>query len=612
MDVKKEMVATKPRLGSRIQGPWIRDATIELIKLRQEARVRKESDEERRLHEEIRKAVKADKLAYIEQILEKGSELEGVDQEKEKKPGFTWVYGINDHLDEPEDLGPFQPEGVFRKDFENFCDVLGAVHHATLGPQQSNKKLDPAQETTLCVRSTLIDRFSIKVLQLLLPTSHHLETLIFSGCRLDVDMVGLLRKGLGTEGCTIHNLQLEWNPLEVPFDPVELAVDSNLPSARNPDPDAAEEGDPGPDEGGANVEEVDLDQLELKRDRKQGRRTLAMIQDFIWQKFGSIERSKDAMGSMDLAWEAIESSGRGAEKLHPGPFAEACDEILGLQAAEAVEAFEVLDGIHFGMAEGRVTLNSLKSALQDLPEPDGSDADKDALGAVFASLVDAGCLLESLSLRGCGISRRELVPIVRTISAEARHLTILNLWGNRICDHGVEHIVSAMQEYRGLEYLGLGQNRITDVGLWCLVKGLGPEFVSADDEAEIRAQVEAKAAEVNGKQALPPRVDANGYELHERPVLCDELVEQEDPSTGGTVWIRKKPSELKILNLSENPINDVEAIQALQPQGDGVELILKQTPAARILLEAKKRQEKERRQSKKSPQEGADGWKLVF
>merc|ERR1719158_1483946 len=136
------------------------------------------------------------------------------------------------------------------------------------------------------------------------------------------------------------------------------------------------------------------------------------------------------------------------------------------------------------------------------------------------------------------------------MAAECRHVTVLNLYGNRICDRGVEHLVTAMQDYRGLEYIGLGQNRITDVGLACLVKGLGPEVVNADDEAEIKAQVEAKAAEVSARQVCAPRVDAKGYELHERPVLYDQLEEVEDPSTGQTVVIRKKPSELKTLNVS--------------------------------------------------------------
>lgn len=531
-----------------------------------------------------------------------------VEEELGSVTGCTWVYGINDHLDEPEDLGSFVPEGVFRKDFVRFNEVRGAVHHATIGSQR-NKKVDASQESTICIRSTLVDRFSIKVMQLLLPTSLHLETLIFSNCRLDLDMVGLLRKGLGVEGCTVHNLQLEWNPLEVPL---EMAVEPNAQAGEDgAGGDAAAEGDI---EGGSKpgFEDLDLDQLELKRDLKQGRRTLSMVQDFIWQKFGYNRYN----GCMDAAWEAIESSGQGAEKLHPGPFAEVADEVLGLHASEAAEAFEVLDGIHFGMAEGRVSLNALKSALQDLPEPDGFDAAKDPLGDAFAAFVDAGSMLECLSLRSCGISRRELVPITGMLMAEGRHITILNLYGNRICDLGVEHVVTALQEYRGLEYLGLGQNRITDVGLGLLVKGLGPEIVSADDEADIRAQVEAKAAEVAAKQVNPPRVDANGRELHERPALCDELEEKEDPATGQIILIRKKPSELKTLNVSENPICDAEAIQVLQFQGDGVELVLRQTPAARSMVEMKKRQDKEirRKDSKKFGSQSGEkgGWRLVL
>eukprot|EP00746_Dinoflagellata_sp_MGD_P108933 gnl/MRDRNA2_/MRDRNA2_46585_c0_seq1.p1 gnl/MRDRNA2_/MRDRNA2_46585_c0~~gnl/MRDRNA2_/MRDRNA2_46585_c0_seq1.p1 ORF type:complete len:556 (-),score=126.98 gnl/MRDRNA2_/MRDRNA2_46585_c0_seq1:89-1681(-) len=517
-----------------------------------------------------------------------------------RRPGCTWVYGINDHLDEPEDLGSFVPEGVFRKDFIRFNEVLGAVYHATIGSQR-NKKVDASEESTICIRSTLVDHFSIKVIQLLMPTSLHLETLIFSNCRLDVDMLGLLRKGLGAEGCTVHNLQLEWNPLEVPL---EMAKESN--AATGEDGVGGDAEPPGEGEESPGAEELDLDQLELRRDLKQGRRTLSMIQDFIWQKFGS----------MDAAWEAIENSEQGAEKFYPGPFAEIADTVLGLHASEAADAFEVLDGIHFGMAEGRVSLNALKSALQDLPEPDGFDADKDPLGDSFAAFVDAGCMLESLSLRSCGISRRELKPITGMLMAESRHITILNLYGNRICDRGVEHLVTALLEYRGLEYLGLGQNRITDAGLACLVKGLGPEAVSADDEAEIRAQVEAKAAEVAAKQVGPPRVDANGRELHERPLLCDELEEKEDSATGQIMLTRKKPSELKTLNVSENPICDAEAIQVMQFQGDGVELVLRQTPAARSMVEMKKRQEKElrRKDSKKleSQSGNSGGWRLIL
>jgi hypothetical protein len=537
-----------------------------------------------------------------------GEQEAPVEEEFEyRRPACCWVYGINDHLDEPQDLGSFQPEGIFRKDFARFSEVLGAVYHVTLGPQR-NRKVNPSQETTLCVRSTLVDRFSIKVLQLLMPTSLHLESLIFSNCKLDLDMVALLRKGLGTEGCTVHNLQLEWNALELP---IEMAGDSNPTSARAGEEAVGGEtarsgGSKSDKEGSKNPDELDWDQLETRRDLKQGRRTLTMVQDFIWQKFGC----------MDAAWEAIESSGRGPEKLHPGPFAEVADEVLGLCTSEAVDAFEVLDGIHFGMAEGRVSLHALKSALQELPEPDGFDMEKDPLGDAFAAFVDAGCMLECLSLRSCNISRRELVPIAGMLAAEGRHVTILNLYGNRICDRGVEHLVTALQEYRGLEYLGLGQNRITDAGLACLVKGLGPEVVSADDEAEIRAQVEAKAAEVAAKQAGPPRVDANGRELHERPLLCDELEVREDPSSGQTTLIRKKPSELKTLNVSENAICDAEAIQMFQFQGDGVELVLRQTPAARTMVEMKQRQDRElkRRDSKKALQESSNsgGWKLIL
>lgn len=360
--------------------------------------------------------------------------------------------------------------------------------------------------------------------------------------------------------------------------------------------------------------EPDLDWLESKRDEMQAHRTLTMIKEFLLDRFDVLEE----------AWQKLEDSGSGGQKLLPEEFAAAMEEIFGFHTPEAEEAFEVLDGLHYGMAEGRVTLNALRDAIIPL-EGEGPEEDDDPLGKAFAAFLQSDCVLESLSLRSCRIGRRELVPISRALM-ESRHLCCLNLYGNRICDRGASLIAAALESFRGLEFLGLAENRITIKGLGSLAEVLGLQRVDSEElggnEPEVRAKVEAQAAEREARAKEPPRVDGNGRERRQRPPYAnDEFEEREEVSDIGgesgviQYFMLRRPSDIKTLDMSANPIQDAEAVEALQPLGpDGVELILRRTPAAKIILEAQKRNQKDRRGSSKRSviQSGEHGWKLIL
>lgn len=156
-------------------------------------------------------------------------------------------------------------------------------------------------------------------------------------------------------------------------------------------------------------------------------------------------------------------------------------------------------------------------------------------------------------------------------------LRCLNLWENFICDTGAEVLAKALVEFRFLEYIGLGRNRITDTGLGHLCRPFNMEVL---DEAAAKVvkerikQMEGKVeAAVKAKKAKP------------KSLMHIETLEEQPPEEGKeAAWVRRKPSDLKTLNLAENPIKSSRVVEALQPLGPDAELVLRGTMAAAAIL----------------------------
>jgi len=157
--------------------------------------------------------------------------------------------------------------------------------------------------------------------------------------------------------------------------------------------------------------------------------------------------------------------------------------------------------------------------------------------------------------------------------------------------------------YRGLEYLGLGKNRLTQAGMSSVVK---PFQIEVFGEARYQEIMDEKAQQEGGGKADPKgkakakpkakpeaRRDSQGTarrasmaksgRCKREATKTEEEIEEVpgDPPT----YILRRPCELRTLTLSENPISGAEVVEALQPHGPrGAELVLRGTPAAAQLI----------------------------
>jgi len=297
---------------------------------------------------------------------------------------------------------------------------------------------------------------------------------------------------------------------------------------------------------------------------------------------------------------------------------------LGISGPQVLEVFEVLDGPDYGAEGGGcASLNTLKKALEGVPpltEEEEAAKEEDPLGASLAQLLEKNVVLESVSLRQCAVGRLELVPMVNALLKSPWQLRCLNLWDNRICDRGAELLASAIDAYRGIEYLGLGRNRIGDAGLQSLCRPFTPTPLAEDQVAGAKDRISKQ--EAAAKAVADAKEKAQGTEFSSRQMraevpLIDELIEV--PPTGDSdkpTFLLRRLTELKCLVLSENPIKSAEVVEAIQPHGPrGAELLLRCTPAGSDL--ATKRPEllkdKERRPLLTLQQQVAaptDGWTL--
>lgn len=450
------------------------------------------------------------------------------------------------------------------------------------------------EDPVLSVRSMLLDRVSVHLLGLLLPKAIHIKVLIFSDCRLDVEMLHLLRQGL-VDDSSVEMLQIEWNPLEVPLPSAEeleardaakrdaaAAEAAEAAAAASPDGSAPAVPEPAELAEAPTAKNYDLEVRERVRYLSQSQRTLQ----------GFKERLADLFeGNLEAAFKVLEADGDADEPLSSSDFQGVMEARLGITGAQIVSTFEVLDGPDYAGSEGVISVTALRKALEGLPEDLLKEGTDDPVGASLACFVDPDCVLESLSLRACSISWLELTPLVNTLKKCPWNLRILNLWDNYLCDHCAELLAAAADEYRGLEYLGLGRNRITDKGLekvcnpfnWQILDDAG--LKTAQDHVK-KQQAEADATEKAKAKAKPKAEPAPGEkQRREAPQYMDDLKESPAEEEGGEpVWVFRRHTELKTLNLSENPIKDGRALEVLQMLGPEAELVLRGCPVAGIKL----------------------------
>mmetsp|Transcript_27044 Transcript_27044/g.43285 ORF Transcript_27044/g.43285 Transcript_27044/m.43285 type:complete len:611 (-) Transcript_27044:55-1887(-) len=569
-------------------------------------------------------------------------ELSPPKEEESKRASPVWVYGINDHLEGPKCLpADFKRGATLREDYVKLSELVGAVAHPALkvkpkvqkvpalgrrysknraergevkdqatlnvdmtgatqwgGGKPSNVGTDkptenpPAEEVeepVLSLRSMLLDRISVHLLGLLLPAGHKVKVLIFSDCRLDVDMLRLLRAGF-VSGCPVEALQIEWNPLEVPLPTVEDMEAEEKAKAEEALALAAANENTDGTTSAVNTESVEADMmlsaanhhdLEVRERRRyliQSQRTLRSFK----------ERLADhCNGSLEAAFEILEAAGDAEKPLTCEDFYSVIEARLGFRGPQVVAVFEVLDGPDYAGSEGTLTLGSMRRALESLPEEVVREGAEDPVGSALAAFVEPSCCLESVSLRASALGRAEFVPIANALKNQPWQLRILNLWDNLLCDRCAEKLGEALEVYRGLEYIGLGQNRITDEGLKSVtapfnLRVLNEETLKAAQETvkDQHAKIEAKA------KAKPRPATANGErEPREPPLYVDDLKENAAEEEGGdSVWVYRRRTELKTLNLSENPIRNPEKVTHLQMIGpEGIDLVLRGCPVASIM-----------------------------
>merc|ERR1711865_775538 len=151
----------------------------------------------------------------------------------------------------------------------------------------------------------------------------------------------------------------------------------------------------------------------------------------------------------------------------------------------------------------------------------------------------------------------EMAVIGDTLKQCPWNLRILNLWDNHLCDRAAVLLASAVEEYRGFEYIGLGRNRITDVGLAALCAPFNLQVLDEDGLHEKQEHVKGQQAKIDADAKAKAKAKAapapsEGRQKREAPQFVDELKEfpPEEGSSEPSVWVFKRYHDLKILNVS--------------------------------------------------------------
>lgn len=471
----------------------------------------------------------------------------------------VWHYGVNDHCPDVTEqaVKGFTPTHHFKVDFTALCELSGVVPHTALAAQKKNVP-EGAECQSVALQSTVVDLATVRIMRPVLQMATQLHSLRLSSCCLDVEMLHLL--SLGLSDSTVHTLHIDWNPLEIPIDAEAL---HHLPP-----------------EGGLEA----LDDLESKRLQKQAQRHLrAFAAQLEACSGGDLEaglREVAALADPKYAATAM------LKPLNKRSFADALHTKLEISSEEGEHIFKLLDMPTSGPGDGLVTLEHVKEVLTQLPAPSHEEELKDPIGAAFAAFLDGTSVLEVVSFRCCNLGRTEAQVISKTLQ-HSQHLRALNLWGNHICDRGAAALGEALAHYFGLQYLGLGHNFVTHVGLESICKVLGVSRIDSKEKADpLLKQIKEQTKDRDKKMAKTPPVpkkDANGRDRYMTEFYhIDQCEERKDPHTGDVFWVWTRNTALKTLVLEHNPIADAEAVARLQPFGVG-DLVLRSTPVAAVL-----------------------------
>jgi len=486
----------------------------------------------------------------------------------EKAPSQVWIYGINDHLDFDEArVAAFQTTGDFCRDYPALCKELGVVAHSSFAsPQRQRDTTDSTQNLIISANSILMDKISVQILRTLLTRCHDLNTVKFSYCKVDIEMMEALRQGLD-ERSTIQTLQVDWNPLEVPLE---------IPAPNKDDP--------------IELTGQLLDKLESEREAQQNRRLLIAfkerLQDFN-VKLTDAEHEVMLTVSMDI-----------------NQFMTFFDE-RNMRGDDICEMFEVLDGPFYGSGSGYVKLEDLVKAIEEVApskrkkvvtndeegkeengahaeeegaqneeeeEEESSEPEQDVVGKCFATFLDGECCVENISFRYCALTRSCMIPMANALM-DNKHMRILNLWGNRLNDKACVSLAPVLAVHSGIQYLGLGRNWITHLGLQSLQEYIAIE-VTDPTEAQARIKEQEEKAQ---KFPTPTKTAPSGRERWKREVPVDQLEER-----GEELWIWRRNTTLQILHVGENRITDSDAILKLIPLGIGT-LVLTGNPCVPVI-----------------------------
>jgi len=492
-----------------------------------------------------------------------------------------WTFGCNDFYN-PDSLDQqaqaVSATGNFHTDFLELCTRASVVPHSKLLP--SPVTAGGEASAAIFLQSILLDRATIHVLQHVLPLTTNLQVLKLSGCCLDVEMLGLLAAGM-VDTCSIHTFHLDWNAVEVPFaDAAEVKR-------------VIEKG---------SIQE--LDDLERARHQRQSDRVLCEFGGRLASVHGSLE------AALRKVAESISPSCRATALFTPvdlNTWVSSCTSTLSMPSAEAQRVFEILD------CDGFIAISRILSITQEAMEARQSADDEaaDPIALAFAAFVDAPSRLEVISLRYCNLGRVEAQALGRCLAMPPPHLRALNLWGNGICDRGAEALSKAFESNYCLQFLGLGRNLVTDVGLQHLCRPLGYAVVSDAQEADnLVKALAAKEKEKTQKKdkakgAGGPKIDVNGRERYMPEEPMATCVQITDQRTQQAIWVKSLNVTLKSLVLEHNPISDAAGVRALQPYGIG-DLVLRGAPCAKDLLDNVPGEED------KVVIESVRGWRLVL
>lgn len=531
---------------------------------------------------------------------------------------LLWSYGVNDHLEElPAEIAKsYKGAGEFRADFADLCAKCGIVAHPGLVPTPTKAKKDTrkgsieiASNAVLALQSVLLDRASMLVFKAILPTALHIEVLRFTSCCLDVEMMALLRAGL-TENCTVSALQLDWNPVDIPLDAQEVRPMVEAGSCK------------------------DLDNREQERERRQATRILRAFANRLTACFGDVSNAVKALRNSCLRDRTQYEATAGLEPFTLEEWVDAFHSVLKLGAVEAEKIFGILDGPFFGAEHGAMCFDSLEQALQNLPALSAEEEAADPIAPSFAAFVDSTSILEAVSFRHCELGLLE-AQVLGKVLQTSHHLRGLNLWGNAICDQGAAAIAESFEHFYGLQYLGLGRNLVTHIGLEKLCKPLGYTRVDNKEQADAIAKdikEKGKERDKRAKAPPPPKKDGKGRERYSPDFFMPSCEVQADSSTGEQYWLWGRNMTLRTLHLDFNPIADASAVLQVQQWGSGGELHLKGIPCIEELLrhQAEKAASVEKESEEAPPKEEttpepipkkpgsaaqaitAQGWKLVL